>query len=276
MAGESFIPTESSPYKALVAAADGVRCIVFAGLPGIGKSLLTRQTGLIASGMGRMVTLMQWDPVRTAFEHHPLGLNFPATAGVAHPVIRTAADDWVRTGLARWLTGAGPMALLIIEAPLIGGRMMSLARQAEDAAEAFLAAETVFALPVPTLEVKQALRRRRSVDEAHDAGRPFASVDVLDRLVAEINSIAASIGAVVTPPPDYDPEVYAAVYRHAMRRRRSLLIPIDEIFEVGDGMAAGTDLPVVLPTGAEMAAGLETAARVSEAAIEDRLRHWYD
>lgn len=276
MVGESFIPKDSSLHAALVAAAEGARCIVFAGLPGIGKSLLTRQTGLIASGNGRAVTLMQWDPVRAAFEQHPVGRDFPDTAGVAHPAIRVAADDWVRTGMARWLANAGPTALLIVEAPLIGGRMMSLARHADDAAEGFLAAETVFVLPVPTLEVKQTLRGRRSDDAERDASRPFASVDVLDRLVAEINGIAASIGVVATPPADYHPEAYAAVYRHAMRRRRNTIISIDQIFAVKDGVQAGGGPPAVLPTDGEMVAAFEAAALLPAEAVEERLRRWYD
>jgi len=276
MEGESFIPKDSSLHAALVAAAEGTRCIVFAGLPGIGKSLLTRQTGLIARGMGRAVTLMQWDPVRAAFEQHPVGRGFPDTAGVAHPAIRVAADDWVRAGVARWLANGGPSALLIVEAPLIGGRMMSLARHAEDGVEAFLAAETVFVLPVPTLEVKQTLRGRRSDDAARDASRPFASVDVLDRLVAEINGIAAGIGAVVTPPADYHPEAYSAVYQHAMRRRRSRIVSIDQVFEIRDGMPAGSDPPAVLPTDEEMVVAFEAAARLPADAVEERLRRWYD
>ncbi len=273
---ESLIPTDSALYRDLSAAAQGKRCVVFAGLPGIGKSLLTRQTARIAHGDARDVALMQWDTVRTVFEHHPAGKRFPDADGVAHPVIRLAADDWARLGVQRWLDTVAASALLIIEAPLIGGRMMSLARTHPDRVEPFLANETLFALPVPTRAVKDVLRARRGADEARDPSVPFAAVDVLDALVREINTIAATIGATPVVAPFYHPEAYAAVYLHAMRGRRTRQISIDNVFDIDPRALRESDrLVEITPTDSETALALDAAAQIPTELAEQRLLTWY-
>src|SRR5262245_60635013 len=87
----SLIPTSSALYKELAQAVGSARCLVLAGLPGIGKSLLTQQAALIAADEGRPATQMQWDVVRAAFEEHPAGGAFPPKDGIANPVVRLAA-----------------------------------------------------------------------------------------------------------------------------------------------------------------------------------------
>jgi hypothetical protein len=274
MAKQSIIPTDSSLHRALTGAARGVRCVVFAGLPGIGKSLLTRQTAQIAREAGRPVTLMQWDTVRTAFEQHPYGRRFPDTMNVAHPVIRIAADDWTRVGVTRWLEAVSSGAFIIIEAPLIGGRMMSLARPAEDAAEALLALETLFVLPVPTRSVKDILRGRRGTDEANDQTLPFATVDVLDELVREINGIAVTIRAADSVAPEYDPESYAAVYLYALRHRRTMRLEIDRVFDIATP-TADVEIEEIAPTDKEIVSALDAATRLPDELSTRRLTTWY-
>lgn len=273
--GANLIPADSALFATLSACERKARCVVLAGLPGIGKSLLTRQMALIARDRGRVPALMQWDTVRDAFETHPAGNRFPSAAGVAHPVVRLAADGWTRTGVGRWLAAAPADGFLIIEAPLIGGRMMSLARPADDTAEMFLSRDTLFLLPVPTQEVKTALRRSRGRDEAQDPSLPFASVDVLDGLVREINAIAVALGALPSAVPEYDPEAYAGVYLHAMRGRSCRRIEINTVFDIAPTAATSEPLAELAPADDEVRAAFGAAEALAPDVAEARLGRWY-
>lgn len=269
----TLIPADSELHKALSACERSARCLVLAGLPGIGKSLLTRQLALIAQSKGRATTVMQWDTVRESFEAHPAGEQFPPTAGVAHPVIRLAADRWARTGVGRWHATAPSDGLLIIEAPLVGGRMMALARPADDDAEPLLAHEAAFLLPVPTAAVKSALRGRRGNDEAQSANLPFASVDVLDELVREINAVFVALGGSTVPAAGYDPDIYAAVYGHAMRARQCQRLEIDRVFAIS--AVAEKPAEELMPTDDEVTAAVAAAADLDDRIAESLLLRWY-
>ena len=57
--------------------------VFFAGLPGVGKSLLLQQMTLMALAAGRRVTLLQWDVARQPFEtpRYPLAERRHPSAG---------------------------------------------------------------------------------------------------------------------------------------------------------------------------------------------------
>src|SRR3954471_19004712 len=102
MTTASVLPQDSELYRRLYAAAVERRCVFFAGLPGVGKSLLLQQLSLIAHEAGRKVSLLQWDVARGSFETPEILARFPEVDGVTHAVIRKAAGLWARGAVATW------------------------------------------------------------------------------------------------------------------------------------------------------------------------------
>src|SRR4051812_13196676 len=133
MTAASVLPADSNLYRRLHAAAVERRCVFFAGLPGVGKSLLLQQLSLIATSAGRRVSLLQWDVARGPFERPEILARYPETDGVTHAVIRKAAGLWARGAVAAWDRDHPDAAdMLVGEVPLIGNRLIELVQQQAD------------------------------------------------------------------------------------------------------------------------------------------------
>jgi len=218
--------------------AAGGRLVFLAGLPGTGKSLLVHQLAHLAHAAGREIHLLQWDVVRPLFEASRAGARYPIVGGVTQGVIRIAAGLWARNAVARW-HARRPEAnhLLIGETPLVGHRFIELARRIDDAAEPLLAGDGCrFAIPVPSLEVRQFLeleRARRIHQPAHNREREDAPPDVLRALWEQLADVGRVLGvdrgAAPTAPTPYDPALYERVYRHVLRHRHVERLVVDKL-----------------------------------------------
>src|SRR3970040_1198253 len=158
MTAEFVLPRESDVFQTLHQAVLERRCVFFAGLPGVGKSLMIQQAALIAHEAGRAVHLLQWGVSRGAFETPGILFRYPEVDGVTHAAIRKAVGLWAREGVRRW-DQAHPedRHLLIGEPPLIAHRLIELAQRRDDGVESLLAgSETLFFIPAPSREVRQA------------------------------------------------------------------------------------------------------------------------
>jgi hypothetical protein len=189
-------------------------------------------------------------------------------------MVRLASDMWVRPAVARWHEDSPGNELLIVEAPLIGGRLLSLVQPLDDSVEPLLSSETtLFVLPVPTLEIKEALRHKRSASKAQDPSERDASVSVLDTLAEEINAAARSLG--ITAPADkgYDPDTYAEVYLNMMRHRHRERLNIAEVFSVDRrGELPGKQISA---SAADVEAAYAQAEQMSADVRERRLTRWF-
>src|SRR4051812_26851378 len=159
MTSASILSPDSELYRRLRVAATERRCVFFAGLPGVGKSLLLQQTSLIAQEVGRRVHLLQWDVARGPFETPELLGRYPETDGVTHAVIRKAVGVWARGAVAAWEQAQPDHEdILIGEVPLIGNRLIELVQRQTDEVEGLLAGEgALFLIPVPSREVRVAI-----------------------------------------------------------------------------------------------------------------------
>src|SRR3954451_9037660 len=168
MTSASVLPPDSELYRRLHAAAVERRCVLFAGLPGVGKSLLLQQVSLIAHEVGRRVSLLQWDVARGPFETSELLARYPEIDGVTHAAIRKGAGLWARGAVGEWdRTHPDRQDILIGEVPLIGNRLIELVQQRSDEVEALLAGEgTLFLIPVPSREVRRAIEAARAREMA--------------------------------------------------------------------------------------------------------------
>src|SRR5262245_4021180 len=228
MRASGVIAAPGSPlHAALAELAERARMVFLAGLPGTGKSLCIHQLAHLAHTQGRQVALLQWDVARPPFEAHPAGRAYPVVGGVTHGVIRLAVGRWARDAVARWSAEhPAAEALLIGETPLVGNRLVELARPAADAAEPLLAAPSArFVVPVPSTAVRahiEAERVRRAAAPLHDREREDAPPEVMRDLWRQLHAAAVALGLAPTSAeadPPYDPDVYAAVYLAVLARR---------------------------------------------------------
>ncbi|MCY3833855.1 MAG: hypothetical protein OXG85_12635 [Chloroflexi bacterium] len=249
------LPPESAIYRALSRLLVEADYVFFAGLPGAGKSLLLQQLALMALADRRQVTLLQWDVARQAFESP----RFPLANGATHPLVIQATGLWLRGALAAWEAAREPAVdLLIGEVPLIGGRMMEIARPAADEAEALLRHErTQFLIPVPSRRVRARIEARRAATIAnpqHDNEAHDAPPDLLRALWQELLQVAAALGLGTPSAQDapYSPDVYAALYRHLLRHRNAQVLPIEQTLRPGQSVyALDAELPSLQASAAE-------------------------
>jgi hypothetical protein len=221
-------------YARLERLARAPRMVFFAGLPGTGKSLLIHQLAHLAGDAGRTVHLCQWDVARPVFEASEAGRRYPVVDGVTHAVVRKAVGLWARRALVEWeRRWTAPEHLLIGEAPFVGSRLIELARQMADDAEAILAAPTCrFAIPVPSREVRRFLeaeRARRAARPSHPREREDAPPHVLRDLWRELVGAADALGIPVKSRDEYDPLAYRRVYEGLLGRRHVEVIPVSTV-----------------------------------------------
>ncbi len=262
------------------------RAILFAGLPGTGKSFLAHRAAEFAHAAGRPVHLLQWDVVRPVFEAAPAGRRYPMRNGITQPIIRRAAGIWARGAVARWDASQSGDAVLIGECPLVGHRFVELARPAADAAERLLAgAACVFVVPVPSVEVRRALeadRNQRSRERRHEREREDALPAVLHALWDDVVEAARRLGvaerrADLSSP--YDPEIYADVYRRVLGRRGACVLEIDRLMRSSVPSVYAYSFPThdVVPTSAEADEQITAveAAYPDPGVLDREVARWY-
>jgi hypothetical protein len=216
--------------------------VFVAGLPGSGKSLLIRELAHLAASAGRAIHLLQWDVARPCFEASPAGRRYPLADGVTHVVIRKAVGLWARRAVVRWARpGTVRERVLIGETPLIGGRLIELARPSEDSAEPLLASPSArFLVPVPSRAVREVLeaeRARRAERPLHAREREDAPPAVLRALWQELLGAARGLGVAGAPADaatPYDPELYARVYRAVLRHRHAEVASMEVVLPTAD------------------------------------------
>jgi hypothetical protein len=204
MTRAAIVPRDSELFQRLGQAALERRCVFFAGLPGVGKSLLLQQLAVIAVEVGRTVHLLQWDVARGPFETPELLRRYPERDGVTHPAIRKAVGMWARGAVTAWhRQHSDDRHLLIGELPLIGNRLVELAQRWPDAVEPLLAGEASdFLVPVPSREVRhviEAARAREMASPIHERERANAIPRLVQSLWEEITVVARELG--VDRPP---------------------------------------------------------------------------
>jgi hypothetical protein len=277
-----ILPAGSRAHRMLSGAVQNCRAIVFAGLPGVGKTLLLQQTALLSHAAGRRLHLLQWDIARQAFETPGILARYPEVEGTTHAAIRKAAGLWVRGAVADWAEAhRSDDALLLVEAPFVGNRLIELARREPDAAEGFLAAPTTqFIIPAPTLAVRRAIETLRAQEmerPRHVREAANAPPNLLALLMQELRAAGAVLGvAGATHAGGYDPDVYTAIYARLLEHRHARALVIDECWPV---VSSPYDLDIgvteLRPSPAEVAAALGRVEALGALELERAVRQWY-
>jgi hypothetical protein len=272
----------SATYHALSATAVQARCAVICGVPGMGKSLLLRDQGLIAHGLGRTIHRLQWDVARQPFERADILARYPEVQGSTHPVIRRAAGLWVRRAVARWFEGhEGGEHLLLIEAPLVGARFIELAQVRSDAAETHLASETTrFLVPIPSREVRAAVEAARKSESAaprHARDAASAIPVMVDALWQEVVETARALALPEAGEDQaYSPALYAALYRHVLRHRHVLEVPVTEVLAApGSPHSHPLASAELAPQPSEVSALIDEADAAGATEVVRASERWY-
>ncbi|HLZ97333.1 MAG TPA: hypothetical protein VKP66_05250 [Steroidobacteraceae bacterium] len=277
-----ILPAGSAAHRMLSEAVQSRKAVFFAGLPGVGKTLLLQQTALLCRDAGRPLYLIQWDIARQGFETPEMLASYPEVEGTTHAAIRKAAGFWVRGAVAKWAAAhAGDDALLLGEAPLVGHRLIELARREQDAAEAFLAARsTEFIIPAPTLAVRrsiEAMREREMEKPRHIRESANAPPNVLTLLMQELLAAGDALGVSgARSARGYDPDVYSQIYTRLLEHRHARPLVIDECWPV---VASPYELSMAAvelqPSPAEVHAAMEQAEALGRARLEYEAQNWF-
>jgi hypothetical protein len=270
-------------HERLTRLAADSRVVVVAGLPGTGKSLVIHQLAHLAAAAGRAVHLLQWDVARPVFEASEAGRPYPVVNGVTQPMIRKAVGLWARRAMAAWHRAAGAGALLIVEAPLVGGRLIELARRQDDEAEPLLGDSACrFVIAVPSVEVRRYVedeRARRATAARHPREREDAPPHVLRELWREVAGAARARGIAVPSWSDYDPLVYHRVYETVLRKRAATALVLATILPTERMSVYEFAVPCaeLLPTADDVAAAIrDSEARFPDAAALARdVERWW-
>jgi len=79
------LPPRSAAHRMLSRAVQSCKAVFFAGLPGVGKTLLLQQTALLSHAAGRPLYLLQWDIARQGFETSEILARYPEVEGRRMP-----------------------------------------------------------------------------------------------------------------------------------------------------------------------------------------------
>ena len=277
---ELILPPDSAIYHSFCELIKRADMVFFAGLPGVGKSLLLGQLALMATEAGRPLQLLQWDVARLPFETG----RYPLQDGVTHPMVIRATGIWLRSALLEWSARDRPTgAMLIGEVPLVGGRLLEIARPLPDEAEALLRDQRAqFLVPTPSQSLHALIESKREKSiaapqhehEAHDA-----PPTVLRASWQAVFQVALDLGLAEADAADrsYSPEIYAAVYRHLLRHRNARVLKLDEALQTRGSVYDVSDrLPNLRATAAQAAAAFaRLEAEQSVADIVAAAERWY-
>jgi hypothetical protein len=249
--------------------------VFIAGLPASGKTVVVRETARLAAASGRVPHILQWDVARLPFDMPAVLARYPEIGGVTHAAIRVAAGRWARAAVLRWdRTHPDPEHVLIGETPLIGERLMALARPRDDDVEPLLASDrTAFVVPVPSREVRALIEAARASDVSEARDAKSAPPDLVRSHWTEIERVAAALGVARGGPAGrYDPAVYAAAYERILRHRHVLVAPVTDVLR---GDEPGPSARELVPSAGEVAAAMREVERMAPAEVDRIAREWY-
>jgi hypothetical protein len=284
VAVDAVISSEPDLRTLMATLARTKRMVFFAGLPGVGKSLLIRELARTAHAASRTVHILQWDTVRLPFVSPATEKRYPEQGGQTHAMLRRAIGRWARKAVLSWDRQYDESHILLGEVPLVGSRLLDLVQVQDDAVESLLAGpEVLFITPVPSIATRRVIERARSHTSAHPAHpreREDAPSDILQKVWQDVHALAVTLGVAASSADEripFDPQSYAEVYRHLLRHRPALMLWMEANLEpsgsVYDLQSAAEELVPTTEDAFSIVAQLEHDHTAEE--IEQSVANWF-
>jgi len=279
----SLLSADSAALRILTDAAQSARIVVFCGIPGSGKSLLVRELVKLSHAVRRRVTLMQWDVSRQAFELPGILERYPEVDGATHVMIRRAAGLWSRGAIEQWSRhNTSVQDLLVVEAPLVGGRWSELAHCLDDAAEPILRApDTRYFVPTPSIAVRRVIEAARTNETAinrHARDAANAIPQLVDELWQQVAAAANRMQLANAPRSmEYEPAQYFALYAAVLKHRNVIRVPVEETVKAVDSPhAIGKTVAELIPEIHQVPTLLSVAEAEGVAQVTQQSQVWYE
>ncbi len=279
------IPEETNVGKQLEQAAATKHIVMFSGIPGVGKSLMLQQMSLYAEKAGRKVYLMQWDLVRKSFETEKFLKKYPEIDGVTHAAVRKAVGLWCRQAISRWNNENNDLNnILIIELPVIGGRLVELMHPEQDDVEMLLSSDDVITFTiVPSVNIRKKIigvRNETIANPRNDKENRDAPDAVLNDLWATIRKIYNIEHGIDSDDQifTYDVDIYKSVFSKITQYRNAAFLDIDTLYPTkGSAYDMVTATKSFTPTSEEVITAYARLDELySDKNLNDIVESWYD
>lgn len=278
------LPKEGEIYSILDTVASKAKIVCFTGLPGVGKSLYVQQFAYMALQKNRKISILQWDGARQSFETEQVLKIYPEIDGVTHAGIRKSCGLWSRKAVYDWYQlHKNDNEVLILEAPLVGNRLVELGKKTEDELEPILSSDsTQFILPVPSDELRKLILSKRvktTENPNHEMEKADAQPHVLMALYREICEVGKKweMKKQLNENLEYDKTFYESLYKKVLRARHVKTLFVDEVFEVNSAYDIRQIFSKLIPSAAEVSyfVSLVQEKYPTDKQLEIAVNNWY-
>lgn len=231
----AIIPTSSPIYHQLHNLASSADMVVFSGLPGTGKSLYINEFYHMCQSLSRKLTVIQWDIARKAFETEKIMKLYPMKDSMVHDAVKLMGGVFLLKQIKKWYAEKNDNDLLLIEAPLVGGRFIELVALQEDPnMELILSnAKTQIVMPIPSKIVREKIEAERAKQVDEDSKVWIgAKPSVMKLLWKHVCEIAQEFGKEIGADISYDPQIIEYVFKKVAKHRNFVPLYINELFDV--------------------------------------------
>ncbi|WP_025667734.1 type 1 periplasmic-binding domain-containing protein [Aquimarina megaterium] len=278
------LPKEGKIYSILDTVASEAKIVCFTGLPGVGKSLYVQQFAYMALEKNRKISILQWDGARQGFETEQVLKIYPEIDGVTHAGIRKSCGLWSRKAVYNWYQlHKNDNEVLILEAPLVGNRLIELGKKTKDELEPILSSNsTQFILPVPSDELRKLIISKRvktAKNPNHEMEKADAQPHVLMALYREICEVGKELGMKeqLNENNEYDASFYESLYRKVLRARHVKTLFVNEVFEVNSAYDIRQKFSKMAPSTEEVSyfISLVQEKYPTDEQLEIAVNNWY-
>ncbi len=278
------LPKEGEIYSILDTVASEAKIVCFTGLPGVGKSLYVQQFAYMALQKNRKISILQWDGARQGFETEQVLKIYPEIDGVTHAGIRKSCGLWSRKAVYDWYQlHKNDTEVLILEAPLVGNRLVELGKKTEDELEPILSSDsTQFILPVPSDKLRKLIISKRvktAKNPNHEMEKADAQPHVLMALYREICEVGKKWGMQkqLSENQEYDKYFYESLYRKVLRARHVKTLFVNEAFEVNSAYDIRQNFSKLTPSIEEVSyfISLVQEKYPTDEQLEIAVNNWY-
>ncbi|MGB0839161.1 MAG: hypothetical protein ACPGXL_03415 [Chitinophagales bacterium] len=201
--------------------AQNAKIVVFTGFPCAGRGQYLQQCLLLARGMGKEVSLIQWKTTKDFFDK---------TTTQTNDQLQQCMGNWLLDTIEAWVRShPDDKSIVMIEAPFVEGGFIELAqKQQKMGMESLLSNEIVqFVAPVPTEKAwKELLHQHKK--QTTDSSRKH--LDLWKQMCVAANAFGQKIELEEEKVPNYTELIYVYVFTKVLKHRHLTTFPTDKLY----------------------------------------------